>query len=69
MIVVLTSSCQLRIKYINLLMTGMKFDLCLAMSKVFYKVWHESLIFKLNPNDLSGNLLSTLLDFSKPREK
>ena len=32
----------------------------LDMSKAFDKVWHKALIFKLNQNDISGNLLSFL---------
>ena len=39
------------------------------MSKVFDKVWHGGLIFKLKQNGISGNLLSTLTDFLKLRKQ
>ena len=37
------------------------------MSKAFDKVWEKGLIFKLNQNGISGNLLSTFTDFLKFR--
>ena len=39
------------------------------MSKAFDKVWHKGLIFKLKQNGISGNLLSTLTDFLKLKNK
>ena len=39
------------------------------MSKAFDKVWHKDLIFKLNRNTISGNLLTTLTDFLKLRKQ
>ena len=33
------------------------------VSKVFDKVWHEGIIFKLQPNGISDNLLKILSDF------
>ena len=35
----------------------------LDMSKVFYKVWHEGLIFKLEQNGIPGKLLRLIKDF------
>ena len=66
-ILVLTSSCQLRIKNKNLWWRS--WSLILDMSKAFDKVWHKDLIFKLNWNTISGNLLSTLTDFLKLRKQ
>ena len=34
----------------------------LDISKAFDKVWHEGLLFKLNRNGISGNLLKLLRD-------
>ena len=42
----------------------------LDMSKAFDKVWHESLLFKLKHNEISGqilNLLTSYLDKRKQR--
>ena len=44
-------------------------SLFLDMSKAFYKVWGKCLIFKLNHNGISGNLLSTLTNFLKLRKQ
>ena len=41
----------------------------LDISKAFDKVWHESLIFKLKQNDISGNLLNLLCDFLRNRKQ
>ena len=35
----------------------------LDVSKAFYKVWYEGLIFKLKRNSISGNLLNLLCNF------
>ena len=35
----------------------------LDISKVFDKVWHDGLIFKLQENGISGNLLNVLKHF------
>ena len=40
----------------------------LDMCKVFDKVWHEGLIFKLKKDDISGNLLNLLCDFLRKRK-
>ena len=39
----------------------------LDISRAFEKVWHESLIFKLKQNGISGNLLNLLCDFLRNR--
>ena len=44
-------------------------SLFLDMSKALYKVWGKCLIFKLNHNGISGNLLSTLTNFLKLRKQ
>ena len=41
----------------------------LDISKVFDKVWHESLIFKFRQNGISGNLLNLLCDFLRNRKQ
>ena len=41
----------------------------LDISKVFNKVWHDSIIFKLTQNEISGNLLNLLEDFLKERKQ
>ena len=41
----------------------------LDISKAFNKVRHMGLIFKLKQNGISGNLLSTLMDFLKLRKQ
>ena len=41
----------------------------LDISKVFDKVWHEGIIFKLKQNGISGKLLSVLSDFLKDRKQ
>ena len=40
----------------------------LDISKVFDKVWHKGLIFKLSQNGISGNLLDILSDFLSDRK-
>ena len=52
------------------------FDACLDVtavvldiSKVFDKVWHQGLLYKLKQNSISGNLLETLTDFLKDRKQ
>ena len=64
---VLTSSCQLRIKSTNLLMTVKKLDLCSWSSWI--SVWHKGVIFKSKQNGISGNVSSTLTDFLKLRKQ
>ena len=39
------------------------------ISKAFDKVWHESLLLKLNQNGISGNLLKLLCDFFSSRKQ
>ena len=41
----------------------------LDMSKAFDKVWHEGLIFKLEQNGVSGNLLALLKDYLHNRKQ
>ena len=41
----------------------------LDISKAFGKLWHESLIFKLKQNGISGNLLNLLWDFLRNRKQ
>ena len=52
------------------------FDACLDVrtvfldiSKVFDKVWHQGLLYKLKQNGISGNLIETLTDFLKDRKQ
>ena len=52
------------------------FDACLDVrtvfldiSKAFDKVGHQGLLYKLNQNGISGNLLETLTDFLKDRKQ
>ena len=41
----------------------------LDMSKAFDKVWHDGLIFKLNENGVTGNLLELIRDYLNEREQ
>ena len=41
----------------------------LDISKVFDKVWHDGIIYKLTQNGISGNLLNLLKDFLKERKQ
>ena len=41
----------------------------LNISKAFDKVWHDSIIFKLTQNGISGNLLNLLRDFLNERKQ
>ena len=41
----------------------------LNVSKAFDKVWHEGLLFKLNQNGISGNILKLLHDFFSCRKQ
>ena len=41
----------------------------LHITKVFDKVWHEGIIFKLRQNGKSGELLNLLCDFLKNRQQ
>ena len=41
----------------------------LDISKAFYKVWHDGIIFKLTQNGISGNLLKLLRDFLSERRQ
>ena len=52
------------------------FDVRLEVRSVFLdifkksdKVWHDGIIFKLNQNGISGNLLNLLQDFIKERKQ
>ena len=40
----------------------------LDISKVFDRVWHKGLPFKLSQNDISGNLLNLLSGFLSDRK-
>ena len=40
----------------------------LDILKVFDKVWHEDLIFKLKQNGIFGNLINFLCDFLRNRK-
>ena len=44
-------------------------SLYLDMSKAFDKVWHEGLIFKLEQNGVTSNLLKLFENYLKPREQ
>ena len=39
------------------------------MSKAFHKVWREGIIFKLQKNGISDNLLNILSDFLRNRKQ
>ena len=41
----------------------------LDISKAFNKVWHQSLLYKLKQNIISGNLLETSTEFLKDRKQ
>ena len=41
----------------------------LDISKAFDKVWHEVVIFKLEQNDISGDLLNILIDVLSNRKQ
>ena len=41
----------------------MKLEVFIDISKAFDKVWHDGLIFKLQENGISGNLLKVLKHF------
>ena len=41
----------------------------LDISKAFYKVWHEGLIYKLQQNCISGELLNILINFLNNRKQ
>ena len=41
----------------------------LDISKVFDKVWHKGLIYKLKWKGISGNLLDTITDVLNSRKK
>ena len=41
----------------------------LDISKAFDKVWHDGVIFKLEQNDISGDLLNILIDFLSNRKQ
>ena len=52
------------------------FDSCLDVKAVFLeilktfdKVWHQDLLYKLNQNGISGNLMETFTEFSKERKQ
>ena len=40
----------------------------LDISKAFYKVWHNGLIYKLKQDGVSGNLLNLITDFLDARK-
>ena len=41
----------------------------LDISKIFEKVWHDGIVYKLTQNGISGNLLNLLEDFLKERKQ
>ena len=41
----------------------------LDISKAFDKVWHNGLIYKLKQDEVAGDLLDTLTNFLKERNK
>ena len=41
----------------------------LDISKAFDKVWHEGVIFILEQNDISGDLLNIPIDFASNRKQ
>ena len=41
----------------------------LDISKAFDKVWHDGVIFKLEQNDISGDLLNIVIDFLSNRKQ
>ena len=43
-------------------------DIFLDISKVFEKIWQDGLIFKLEENGISGNLLKVLRHFLTSRK-
>ena len=45
------------------------FSVFLDISKAFDKVWHEGVIFILEQNDISGDLLNILIDFASNRKQ
>ena len=54
-------------KYTNHLTKALKLEV--FFSKAFDKVWHESLIFKLKQNSISGNLINLLCDYLRNRKQ
>ena len=69
MIHVLINFFLLPMKFINLLIMIMKSELFLSISEVFDTVWHKGFLYKLRPNGISGNILSTIIDFLRFRKK
>ena len=41
----------------------------LDISKAFYKVWHEGLIYKLQQHGISDELLNIVIDFLNNRKQ
>ena len=41
----------------------------LDISKVFYRVWHKGLLFKLQQNRISGELITLIKDFLSCRKQ
>ena len=41
----------------------------LDISKAFVKVWHEGLLFKLQQNEISGELITLITDFLSCRKQ
>ena len=41
----------------------------LGISKAFDKVWHDSLIFQLHQNGISGDIINILRDFLRNRKQ
>ena len=54
---------------LNLLDEGLVIGVFLDISKAFDKVWHDGLIYKLQQNGISGELLNILVDFLNNRKQ
>ena len=57
---------SITLEFINILMIILKSE---QFSYEFNKVWHKGLIYKLKQNGISGNILSTIIDFLSFRKQ
>ena len=61
---------SITLKLINLLMIILNSEVFfIDISKVFDKVWHKGLIYKLRQNGVSGNFLNTIINFLSFRKQ